>query len=412
MKMTRRSSSHGRSNWALVGLAMHIAHGLRLHQDGNGQTFNAFEAEMRRRLFWQLLTLDIRASEDRGFEPIVADNSFNTAMPCNLNDEDFGHDSKHPLQGRIGRTDMTLCLLEMDALHISWKIILGSSTSGTRRLSLNEREDLVREYAHRVETTYVAGCGMSDQRARLLCVIGQYWIHKLRLILYNPLHNQEKLQQFHSSTQSLATAVEFLKSNILIEDHPSAVDFSWLFRTYAPWHAIAVVLAEICDQPTGGLADVAWEMIESRFRDWKGRVAGNKEVLLWDPIKKLLKRARAARQQSQKACTSRQTSYAPNMDSYSPDVDVSLPLNGRHTVGDSSREYSPHPYDNLQPLVGQNLNSFHFAPVDTMPTGLGQPGSSSNLDSWNNFMYDVNALGEGYHSEIDYASGSISGFSM
>ena len=412
MKMARRSSSHGRSNWALVGLAMRIAHGLKLHQDGNGQNFSAFEAEMRRRLFWQLLTLDIRASEDRGFEPIVANNSFDTAMPCNLNDEDFGHDSEHPLQGRIGRTDMTLCLLEMDALHINWNIILGSLTSGTKKLSLNERENLVREYAHRVESTYLAGCDLSDQHGKLLCVIGQNWIHKLWLILYYPLHNQEKLQQVRSSTRALATAVAFLKSNIFIEDQPSAVDFSWLFSSYAPWHAIAVVLAEICNQPISGLADVAWKMIESRFEGWKGRVAGRKEVLLWDPIKKLLKRARSARQQSQSAWTSRQTSHSPNRDPNSPDEDVSLPLNGGLAVENFIPEYGFLPYDNLQPGIGQNPNSFSFAPIDKMPTGLGQPGGSSNLNSWNNFTYDVNALGEGYYVEMDYANGSIPGFSI
>jgi hypothetical protein len=188
--VVQRSLNRARHSWTLIGLAVRIAHGMGLHRDGDGRTFTAFEAEMRRRIWWQILALDMRASEDRGSEPILADNSFNTAMPCNLNDEDFNYNSQHPSHSRTGHTEMTICLLSMDALYTARQIHFRSSTNEPRYLITQERGELVQKYVRRVECTYLANCDFSDPRTGLLSLIGQYWIYKLLLVLYYPLHHQ------------------------------------------------------------------------------------------------------------------------------------------------------------------------------------------------------------------------------
>jgi len=91
---------------------------------------------MRRRLWWQVLVLDMRASEDRGSKPVILESSFNTKMPCNLNDEDFGYASQHPLPDKKGVTEMTLCLINMDASNTGRKINVISPTSERQSLTL------------------------------------------------------------------------------------------------------------------------------------------------------------------------------------------------------------------------------------------------------------------------------------
>ncbi|KAL9040607.1 MAG: hypothetical protein Q9214_004419 [Letrouitia sp. 1 TL-2023] len=270
--IARRPLSRGRSDWTLIGLAVRIAHSLGLHQDGDGGALNAFEAEMRRRLFWQILGLEVRASEERGSEPILAEHSFNTVMPCNLDDNDFGHDSPCPLHAKTGITEMSYSLLEIDALITGWKISLGSIARDSTKQTLRPREDLVRNYAQRIEFKYLAKNYAINSKEQLLRTMGHHWIRKLWLILYYPLRRHANFGQVHSSIQGLETAVEFLKSSELIERHPSSAGFSWLFKTYAPWHAVAVALAEICNQPHSAIADVAWEIIEKHFTDWSGRL--------------------------------------------------------------------------------------------------------------------------------------------
>ena len=373
---------------------MRIAQGLGLHQDGDGRAFNAFEAEMRRRLFWQIFSLDMRASEDRGNGSVFAERSFNTTMPCNLNDEDFGYESQHPLQSKIGHTDMTYCLLEMDALFTISKLNTSLTQAEPGVSNVNEREDLVRKYAERVKSKYLADCEVSDRRTNLLCIMGQQWTHKLWLSFHYPLHHQKKAQRAFSGTEGLEIAVEFLKSNELIEKHPFSTGFAWLFGTYAPWHAVAVALASICNQPHSSLADSAWAIIHAHFKDWTSKVLGTKEAMVWDPIKNLLKRARAARQPSQDSSPSQQTLSVPHVNSTLSKSNANTPswseAQGDKAVDDFENQFS----SDVSQAKTQPQDFFPFASMDTMATGPMQPDISTNFGYWNNFTYDVNALGD------------------
>ena len=109
---------------------------------------------MRRRLWWQILALDVRASEDRGSAPILADSHFNTVMPCNLDDDDFKYDSQHPLNSRTWPTEMTLSLLMIDALTTGSKINFRPPAGVPETSTLQEKENLVKEFAQRVEVVF------------------------------------------------------------------------------------------------------------------------------------------------------------------------------------------------------------------------------------------------------------------
>ena len=401
--MAQQTHTRGQSNWALVGVAMRIAQGLGLHQEGDGRAFNAFEAEMRRRLFWQIFSLDMRASEDRGNISVFAEHSFNTTMPCNLNDEDFGHESQHPLHSKSGHTDMTYCLLEMDALLTISKLNTSLTLAQPGVSNVNEREDLVRMYIERVKSKYLANCDFSDRRTNFLRIIGQQWTHKLWLSFRYPLHHQNKAQGTFSGTHGLKIVVELLKSNELIENHPFSIGFAWLLKTYAPWHAVAVALAEICHQPHSFLADSAWAMIQAHFEDWNNKAPGTREAMVWYPIKNLLRCAREARERHQESSPSQKMPSTPYVDSTLSETDASTPSQSQ------SGGHGDKAFDDFESRVPSNFpesiqaHDFSpFAPMGTMMSSPTQPDMSSNFDYWNNFTYDVNALSDAHPPEVEF----------
>ena len=350
-----------------------------LDGDGDGRAFNAFEAEMRRRLWWYILALDMRASEARGSDA-TAEISFSTVMPCNLNDEDFKLDSQHPLQSKSCPTEMTICLLGMDALWTSRKVSFRSPTDVTRE----EKAEFVKEFVNRIKSTYLANCDFADKKMKFLRVISQYWIYRLLLNLHYPVQ-QSMASRGHCSAQGLHMAISFLNASQLIEQHPSSACLAWHFKAYVPWHAVAVVLAELITQPEGALADRAWEIIESRFQDWNSRVADVKEEMLWGLIKDLLKRARAARQQSQQV--SRPTELS------SSDLYPSQPSVGEQGTPSTFIGAGFDNFELFDPVTGQPLDFLSFDTItqDTMDTGLND--TPSNIDNWNDFAFDLNALG-------------------
>lgn len=77
--------------------------------------------------------------------------------------------------------------------------------------------------------------------------------------------------------------------------------WSWLFKTYMQWHALAFLLGELCHRTSGDLVDRAWTSVERCIQaSWS--ISATKEESrsghLWKPLMKLLAKARMARLQA------------------------------------------------------------------------------------------------------------------
>ena len=334
---------------------MRIAHGLNLHRDGDGRAFSAFEAEMRRRLWWQIFVLDTRASDHRCSEPIILEGSFNTSMLCNLNDEDFEYASQHPLPQRKGITEMTFCLMSMELSNAGRKINFIPATSERQTLTLQQKEELVKSCTDRIETCYLAGCDPSEQSTWLVRMLGHLLILKLWLIIHHPLQSQESESQKYSRGQSLRTVVTVLTVADLIEENDSAAGFVWFFKTYVPWHALAVALAELCTETQGPLADRAWSIIDKGYKKWNERIAETKEDVLWHPVKILLKRAPAARLRDQRPVET--GSQPPALDYLLQNTNLAGGIPNLNLSGDTNNPYCPMPVDDLA-LFDQTAGAF------------------------------------------------------
>lgn len=78
--------------WALVGLVVRMAQSLGLHQEPtalSGEDMDAITVETRRRLWHQILYLDVRAAVSQGLPPIITTGSFTTRLPTNVDDNDI-----------------------------------------------------------------------------------------------------------------------------------------------------------------------------------------------------------------------------------------------------------------------------------------------------------------------------------
>lgn len=354
-----------------------------MHRDGDGRSFGAFEAEMRRRLWGHILTLDLRASEDLGVESTLGEASYTTLPPNNVDDADYWYDTQHPLRSRMGPTSTSLSLLALDALRIAQKINYGSLGRTPEELLPFPRtgEDLVRNFAERVESIYLVTGNPLDSHYLMTRLMGHYWTYKLWLNLYYPLRKREYMR---SPVQGLETAVRFLSVCESIENHQWSPNLAWSYRTYVPWHALAVALSELCIQPSGHTANRAWDIIDRRWRDWVGRVADVKETMLWGPIKKLLKQAKAVRARIFPVSDPQPFDTDSLLREFGAGGDHGVPEEPPKSFGvfDTSRSFD------------MNLNqTLDLLPFDSMTdVGIEEAGSG-NPTNWNEFMFDLNALG-------------------
>lgn len=390
--MALRSHDKSRSSWTLIGLAVRIGHGLGIHRDGDGLAHSAFEAEMRRRLWWELIILDMKASEDRGSEPMIAENTFNTRIPCNLNDEDFGLDSKHPLPERKGLTVMTFFLISADLSNTARKINFVPPAKEHQPLTLQQKEELARQCAERIESQHLAGCDPNDPQHWLLYMLGRLLILKLWSVIQYPL--QSRQLKGLPRGQSLRTVTSLLEITELVVNHESATNFAWYFNTYVPWHTLAVALAELCHETHGPLADRAWAVIDKGYDKWSDRVADSKRGMLWRPIKSLMKRAQAARARALEP-------VSPHPPLQEPVVDLAL-LETKVTERLPNLTLDPSQSQSAfyNPAVGVDQTPYPLFGADCflltdMPLALpAMEGFEEGVDwdDWNEFVLDVYAV--------------------
>ncbi|KAI0882322.1 fungal-specific transcription factor domain-containing protein [Annulohypoxylon maeteangense] len=334
-----RSTVGSRAAWALLSLPIRLAQGLNIHREASIAYLPPYEAELRRRLWWQLIVLDIRGAEDRGTTTILARDSYDTKLPHNINDADFGPGTRNNLTEKQGPTDMTFSMctaqcsnlfLQVEHAHSALGISHdgeGSSKSNSANTSSSASqsvEEIVRQ-AQTLESQFVAGADPNLAPSYLASVTVRLIILKLWLIMQYPVHPRRKPQLHPSITSTsgpsakpsifpheatLRTALSIMELNEYLQTGPYGERFQWWANTYVQWHPLAVVLAELCTQTRGELVDRAWRTVEDVFPRWSEVIADTKRGTLWRPIRKLYKKAKAARIAAVGATTAATTSVA------------------------------------------------------------------------------------------------------
>ncbi|KAI1636473.1 fungal-specific transcription factor domain-containing protein [Biscogniauxia mediterranea] len=226
-----RSHDGSRSSWALLSLPVRLAQALDLHRDGDGGgegRLTPFEAEQRRRLWWQLIVLDIRAAEDRGTRAIIARDSYDTRLPHNVDDADFGPETAEPLArlekppGAPSDVTFSLCTAESSGIFLYFEhaqnIVdvpppppsssssafaagggagaggnsIGSSSGGGGGSSNDYPTDeaTVVRLARHLEAKFVHGADPSHAASYLASVTVRLIILKLWLVMRYPLHRR------------------------------------------------------------------------------------------------------------------------------------------------------------------------------------------------------------------------------
>ncbi|TRX88762.1 hypothetical protein FHL15_010332 [Xylaria flabelliformis] len=329
-----RSHNGSRASWALLGLPIRLAQALNIHQDGDGthSRLTPFEAEQRRRLWWQLIVLDIRAAEDRGTATIITRGSYDTRLPHNIDDVEFGPDTTTPLRDRPGPSDATFSLFT-------------AQSSGIFLWSEYARQNIGEEHtwrrARHLEEQFVKGADPEHVGSYLASVTVRLTILKMWLVMRYPLHPRgvmpgkgktllpvsvgdvaipeipessapppppsssssssttttipRRAAPIVSRQATLRTAVSIIELSEYLETGPYSDRFRWWAETYVQWHPLAVTLAELCAQTEGDVVEHAWRVVETVFPRWSDRIADAKRGSLWRPIRMLYKKAKAAR---------------------------------------------------------------------------------------------------------------------
>ncbi|EJT78232.1 fungal specific transcription factor domain-containing protein [Gaeumannomyces tritici R3-111a-1] len=309
--MVRRRNDT-RCAWTLVGLVVRISHALGLHRDPtNFPGFSPFECEMRRRLFWYLLTMDFRAAEDQGTDLAIIDRSFDTQIPLNINDADFGPDSTELPPPRQGETEMTFLLMLYNIQVYLRRILNMTSAAGAAcpvdiNSPFEKREQLLEDIIKTVDRICPpsASAAKANPMIFLAATAGRVIHAKMTVVVYQSgllgaYHGNPTGELTEERQERLYTAaIEVFEHGNLLALDPRVKQWNWMIRVFMQWQAAAYLLLRMSRAPWSPVSERAWTALSVTFSSASAaaeldRIADNAAV--WLPFRRLYTRARRHR---------------------------------------------------------------------------------------------------------------------
>ncbi|EPS26814.1 hypothetical protein PDE_01753 [Penicillium oxalicum 114-2] len=275
--------------WMMVGLAIRMAISLGLHRDGTHfPGLCPFEIEMRRRVWWGLCMLDVRASEDQGTEFTIALDSFDTQIPANINNQDIQPDSTEMPPTHDGLTDMSLARVFFKMTEWSKRMV----ANGPRSPSLEEKERMLQKMYREMDEGILRHSAENSISYWTVITVGRLMIAKMTLFIYLPslFSSSRDDLSVQVRTKLLIAAVEVAEYNHALNAERACRQWRWIFQTYTHWHAIVYILIEISRRPWCPLVERAWTALHSI---WLIPSQSNmrKNMRVWFPLRKLMQHA-------------------------------------------------------------------------------------------------------------------------
>ena len=270
-----------------------------LHTETANKSLGPFQKEMRRRLWHQIGVLDLQASKDRATDPLVAEGSFNTKLPSNVNDSDLYLASQLSLREEEGFTDMTFCLMCHESLsYVRQLNFVPCNENGRQPFEMEQnwekRQGLAFTFKDCIQKRYLRHCNVDEPFHWFTKSVGEIMSSSMFLLAVRPIqrHPEVEAPRVHRST-ILSLSIQVLENAQMVYTDPRAKPWSWF--VWIEWHPLAVAIAELCSQTEGNLIDRAWDVVKVAYKHYADMVADSKSGMLWRPMAKLMKKAQTKR---------------------------------------------------------------------------------------------------------------------
>ena len=280
----------------MMGLAIRMGQALGLHRDGaHFGHLTPYEVEMRRRVWWALCVLDVRASEDQGMDYTIARGSFDTKLPLNINDTDIGPETSQMPTGREALTDMSYSLVTFEICQVTRQMMAQDTKEGAP--GIEEQSRLLNEIYQKLDQRYLQYAVESDNIAYWVGVmVARLVIAKMTLFISLPILFSSPSEHFSDTikTKLLVAAIETAEYNHALNAEQACRHWRWAYQTYTHWHAIVYLLIEISRRQWSPIVERAWVALHSQWLI-PAQSHMDKDLRFWVPLRKLTGKARKHR---------------------------------------------------------------------------------------------------------------------
>ena len=270
--------------WPLTGLLLRVATALGLHRDGSHQPQMSFlEAEMRRRLWWQICLVDSTSRDPHTPHLSISEAMFDTAMPANMDDKDLALAGPRWTASEVSKTATTATLF-LIRCHI-WR--LGRTIEANKDKTLETQLGLMHSARSVIQSTYIANLDKSKAFDLFVELMTALFFARMDSIVYGQALKREANK--NSNGDSVAPIQHHLFNASLtiidavyrIKTRADWTKWRWQIQGHFPWHAMGTVLSQLCQTTTWSPeSERAWDSAKRLFdysvheNDTNGTLAG------------------------------------------------------------------------------------------------------------------------------------------
>ncbi|KIW58640.1 hypothetical protein PV05_03141 [Exophiala xenobiotica] len=299
-----RQSANKTYIWSMTGLLIRLASKLGLHRDPVALGLPPFQSEMRRRLWWQILILDIRTAEDNDLDPLICEHHFDTKFPANVNDVDLDVNMTEAIAESQHRTEMLFTLTRLEVSYGARKLVFSpkfTADNGYPSLSSQGRIDMIESLLKNIEQKYLRDCDTKIPIGFLAATATRMVLAKIKLTLSHPARSRASGISHDGLQELIENSIEIVEYAHTLRSSEKYSPWVWLFQTYIEWDAVAFLLHSINAVQFPTLLERAWKTVSTFFREWKDQVIDGD--MRWRRLESLRAKA-AAKLTSQKFLSS------------------------------------------------------------------------------------------------------------
>jgi hypothetical protein len=282
--ISMRSTMHPRSLSSLSGIAIRAAQRMGLHRESLNSSRPVFEAEIRRRLWWALVTFDSRMGELADGHANPLDPTWDCRVPLNLNDADLQPSMSAPSSpsSMLGCTDAIFAVVRyelsdfirrtpcyLDYINPALKPLARQMTSSSSAPDQGpipgkgQEAASVEFFARRIEEKYLSFC---DERIPLHHAT--LWTTRATLAkhhFYAAIADAGPYQTPSQRNAILSDALCWIESDTRAVANEASRGFRWLARMYFPLPAYIRVFHDLRRKPVGPDAKRCWDAVSDNY---------------------------------------------------------------------------------------------------------------------------------------------------
>ena len=240
---------------------------------------NAFEAEMRRRLWWPLILFDTRIGEIANFKPVTLDPTWDCKVPLNVNDSELRQEMKGPpaIQGKSTEAIFAVVRSELGdyirhtVYHLSFtNPALKAIAKEVQNDPAPEGDELVK-LEEMIENQYLQSCDQENPIHFMTIWTTRAYLAKCRLLEHHSSYSSSSMSRTEAQRDTATLhALRLLECDTKIMTSPLTKGFTWLNQSNFPFPAYIQIVQDLRRRPTRKHARQAWEVMSNNYEAWFG----------------------------------------------------------------------------------------------------------------------------------------------